>query len=123
MYNKEKAKAKREKKRMRKGRLAEIISSIEQKRNLPVGSTIKESLVRKRITRGKSFITTKKGLQSPLLAMENLLVRTIIQMARVRQCLTPSQGVALVNSMIEGTQIKTKLMNWKKKYSQGSNLR
>ena len=43
-------------------------------------------------------------------------------MARVWKCLTPSQGVALVNSMIEGTKIQTKLMKFKKKYSQGSNL-
>ena len=41
-------------------------------------------------------------------------------MARMRQILSPSQGVDLINSLIEGTQVQKDLVAWKEKNSFGS---
>ena len=52
---------------------------------------------------------------SPLADIEPLIVGIILQMARIRQCLTPSKGLALINSIIEGTSVQEKLKKWKEK--------
>jgi len=36
-------------------------------------------------------------------------------MARIRQCLNPSKGLQLVNSLIKGTKIQEELVEWKKR--------
>ena len=51
---------------------------------------------------------------SPLLRIEPIIVSIIVQMARMRQCLTPSKGLLLVNSLISGTKIQQDLMEWKR---------
>ena len=38
-------------------------------------------------------------------------------MSRIRECLTPSVAIELVNSLIEGQPIQKHLIEWKKKYS------
>jgi len=53
------------------------------------------------------------GVKLPLLELEPMIVSIIIQMARIRQCLTPSRGIRLVNSLIAGTHHQNEIMNWK----------
>ena len=59
---------------------------------------------------------TGAGIKSPLLALEPTIVSIIIQMARIRQCLTPSRGIRLVNALIDGTQHQKEFTDWKAKH-------
>ena len=49
----------------------------------------------------------------PLIKIEPQVIKVITQVARLRLCLTPSQAVQLINSMIEGTDAQKKLIEWK----------
>ena len=60
---------------------------------------------------------TTGGLYSPLLPMEQAVVDIVIQMARIRVCLRPSDGIRLVNSMLKESNLQDKLIEWKNKYS------
>ena len=44
----------------------------------------------------------------------------IIQMARIRQSLSPSKGLKLVNDMIEGTELQEDLVKWKEIHTSNS---
>jgi hypothetical protein len=50
-----------------------------------------------------------------MLEVEPYLVNLIIKLAEMRQPMTTSQGLPLVNSLINGTSIKKKVIEWKKK--------
>ena len=89
-------------KRMKRGRLAEIISEVKRKNNLDKDVVILESTIRKRLTRGTTFSDGVGGHTSPLSKLEPTFVATILQMARIRQSLTPVQALELINGMIKG---------------------
>ena len=68
----------------------------------------------------KVFITQDNGGHvSPLQPIKSKIVAVIVQMAQIRQCLAPSQGVQLLNSMIDGTNVQKELIQFKNKYSHG----
>ena len=64
--------------------------------------------------------TLHSGLTFPLISFEPQIVAILVQMAQIRQCLTPSEAVQLINSLIRGTQLQQGLIKWKVKYSHGS---
>ena len=71
-------------------------------------------------TKREKIMCDHRGHTSPLLSIEKAAVATIIQMCRIRQSLSASQGVALVNSLIEGGEEQKKLVEWKIKNSHTS---
>ena len=56
-----------------------------------------------------------------MVRIEPIVVEIILQMARLRQCLCPSKGLQLVNSLIKGTDIQKELIEWKKKNTLNTN--
>ena len=105
--------------RLGDGLLQEIINDVSKKRNLPSSYVIKADSIQKRIKRGN--VSAKScGLTSPLVALETIVVTIVIQMARIRQCLTPSCGVVLVNSLISGNKLEEDLIKWKKENIRGT---
>ena len=107
---------------MEKGKLKRIINKHKIKRKLeevdvPLGT------IRRRVLRNKLVVMTPHhgGHTSPLASIDDVIVNIILMMARVRQCLNPSKGLALVNSLIENKPIQQDLINWKRKYSHGAN--
>ena len=58
----------------------------------------------------------KRGLQSPMLEVEPYLVELIIKLADMRAPITTSQDLQLANSLIKGTSVEEKVIEWKKKY-------
>ena len=111
----------KKKKRKRKTRVAKgafdlIVKDIKQRRNLPDTFQMSYHTARQRVMRNKIFCV-HKGHTSPLISIEKAAVMTIIQMCRIRQSLSPSQGVALVNAMIEGGEEQQNLIEWKKRNS------
>ena len=113
-FDKEKQKCVRAKKRMKKGFLQSLINTIVLRNNLPADS-IKSDMVRQRIKNDRKFTTVAQGHSPPLAAIEPKIVNTVIQLARIRQSITPTQGQRLVNSIIEGTPAQNNLVAWKKK--------
>ena len=87
---KDEKQALRKGKRMKRGRLEQIVTKICRKRNIPhlPEETIKT--IRQREWRKRTFITSVGGLVSPLLAVEPKVVSIILQMCRICQCLTPT---------------------------------
>ena len=97
---------------MKKGELASIIASVKRKRSLPDDVRILPDTIRRRVRRKSTFVT-HRGPASPLAAIELTVVKIIIQMARIRQSLTQAKGLALVNSLINGTDLQKELIKWK----------
>ena len=85
---------------MKKGCLAELIAEIKQKNNIPDEVKIPENTIHQGLKRGPVSNSGTKGYDSSLLLIKPTLIATIIQMARMRQCITPAQGISLVNSLI-----------------------
>ena len=99
--------------RLPKGTLKKTIDNIINRRNLPLAAavTITPESIKSRIKRGKTVITrTTGGLYSPLLPMEQAVVDIVIQMARIRVCLHPSDGIRLVRSMLNQSDLQAKLI-------------
>ena len=83
-------KSQRNGKHMRKGQLEEIITKIKQKNN--IDAEILPSAIRQRVERNSLQNHQVAGGQiSPLLRMELVMVQIIMQIIRIRQCLTPSK--------------------------------
>ena len=104
---------------MAKGALASIVQDVQETRNLPPDFDMPLATIRTRIYRNKLF-AFHRGHTSPLLDMEPMFVSTIKQMCQIRQCLTPPQGIELVNSMISGTAAQEKLVEFKQRNSHTS---
>ena len=101
------------------GTLRKLITDIFRKRNLPDDCVIKSDTIRRRISRRRPFVT-QVGTVSPLASIEDAVVDIIIQMARIRQSLSPSKGLKLVNDMIEGTELQEDLVKWKEIHTSNS---
>ena len=111
--------SKKKSKNVKRGALKQLINDVKRKRDIndveiPMGT------IRQRVLRKKTHSHHHAGHVSPLLAIEDTVVQLIIQMARIRECLTPSKGLSLVNSLIKGCPIQKELIEWKKKYSSNS---
>ena len=102
---------------LKKGQLEEIIKRHKKKRKLEEVD-IPSSTIRQRVLRNKTVVLNhhRGGHSSPLESLDDTIVDIVLMMARICQCLTPSSGLALVNSMIDGQPIQQDLIAWKKKY-------
>ena len=109
----------RRNKKVKRGALAEIIYCVKKKRGID-DAIIPSSTIRQRVFRKSTEIFHHSGHVSPLLEIEDTIVELVIQMARIRECLTPLLGVSLVNSLIKDCPIQRKLIEWKRKYSNNS---
>ena len=93
--------------------LSTIIDDVKAQRG--IDDMILPCAIRKRVERNSLVSRHLAGGQvSPLLRIEPIIVSIIVQMARMRQCLTPSKGLLLVNSLISGTKIQQDLVEWKR---------
>ena len=79
---------------------------------------MKKDSIRKIIKRG-NIATYSRGNKSPLESIKTIIVTILIQMARIRQCLTPSCRISLVNSLISDSELSKDLVVWKKKHIKG----
>ena len=109
-------------KRLPPGKLLSIISEVKKRNCLPVDTIILESGIRSRVKKQRLLVLqSHPGTQSPMVEYEMEFVNVITQMARMRECLSPSEAISLINSMIEGTQAQDRLIEFKKKHTFGVN--
>ena len=112
MYNDMKKEAIQKGSRIKYGALRDLIKSVKSARHIK--ADISSSAIRRRVHRNRLVNHHIAGGQvSPLLKIEPLIVEIILQMARIRQCLCPSKGLQLVNSIIKGTKMQEELIKWK----------
>lgn len=79
-------------------------------------ASIKSDTIRRRLSRYRPLVT-QLGKMYPLEAIELTIITIIVQMARIFQSLTPSQGLRLVNDMISGTNVQENLVKWKDRHT------
>mmetsp|Transcript_31321 Transcript_31321/g.37267 ORF Transcript_31321/g.37267 Transcript_31321/m.37267 type:complete len:250 (-) Transcript_31321:858-1607(-) len=106
LYADEKKRANNKKKRMRKGRLAEIISKVKRQGGLPDKVKLSPKVIQKRVDRGGLIVMNEKGSGqvSPLLEIEPQFVQVVIPMARIGDPLAPTKDLELIHDMIAGTK-------------------
>ena len=103
---------KQKKNRVERGTLVAIINDVKKARK--VEDNISPEAIRKRVQRNSLENHHLAGGQvSPLQKIEPIIVSIIVQMARMRQSLTPSKGLLLINSLIKGSKIQDELIRWK----------
>ena len=113
--------AKKKLKRVPKGELKKIIAEVAMKNNVNANN-VSLLAIKRRVDRQslECHHLAGGGQVSPLAEIEPIVVGIILQMARIRQCLNPSKGLALVNSIIEGTKVQDNLKKWKQKNTPNS---
>lgn len=77
--------------------------------------TISKSLVRQRIQKNRLVCNKHSGTLTPIAPVEKYLVAIIQSMSRLRQPLNVSQGLALANSLVQGTEWEQIILDFKKK--------
>ena len=82
------------------------------KNNLPE-IEINGAMICHRLKCNKAFTLISSGNLSPLLSIEPTIVSTIIQLSRILQSINLSQGLLLVNIIIDGTPAQADLVEWK----------
>ena len=120
-FAKEKRKAKSEGRRLKRGRLDEIIELTRKKLKLPNDFSVSRHLIRWRTNNASDLVVKSgkgSGQKSPLLEVEDQFVSIVIQMARIGDPLTPMKALALFNDLIAGTSVQEKLKNFKLKHTQ-----
>ena len=55
------------------------------------------------------------GLNSPLLPIEQEIVDLLLCMSKIKRALTASDGLRLINELIDGTEVQKRLIEWKTK--------
>jgi hypothetical protein len=96
-------------KRVPKGFLSKLIK--EQKRIHGVEEHIPADTIRTRADRN-SLSADHNGVKSPLEDVEEYLVETCIQMAKIRQPLNCNEALQLMNSYIDGTDAQLRLIEF-----------
>ena len=104
-------------KRLPSGRLEEIIGDVTSKHGLD-SSDICHSIIRRRETRSNNVIVTRMqcGHISSMVKVEDKVVGLIIQMACIRDPLTPSSCLQLATGFNSGTQVGKSVINFREKY-------
>lgn len=74
-------------------------------------------MIRQRQKRNVVVLNPHAGHSSLLYSAEPDFITTLVQMAKIRQSLTPIQSVNLINTIIKGTQVQRNLVEFKKKNS------
>ena len=61
------------------------------------------------------MVAPHRGAQSPLKPIEEYIIAMLNQIAKMRQPLCVSEGLALANALIEGTEWEQRLLDFKTK--------
>ncbi len=94
--------------------LAKLIREKKRANGVPDSYYIAEKTIINRIKK-RRLDPSHPGVSSPLAAAKEVLVQICIMMGNVRQPLTPTEGVQLMNSLIKDRDLQTDLVEFKKK--------
>jgi hypothetical protein len=93
------------------------VKKVEEKFSLKEGSLNKQTL----LTRAKrgNLSASGRGLNSPMLALEAHFLDMILELAAMRQPVTVTDAISLINSMISTSNLWNEIVEWKKKHLPG----
>jgi phage terminase small subunit len=100
------------KERVSRGYLHKLIREKKTAHGIPNSYYISEKTIKNRIKR-RRIDPPHPGVTSPLAAAEETLVQLCIMMGNVRQPLTPTEGLQVMNSLIKGQGLQLKLIEFK----------
>ena len=104
---------------MKRVHLDEIITEVKKRNNLLEEVMINKTLIRSRIKKNIFVRNGHSGPSSPLASIDPHIVEMLIFLSEMRESITPSNCINLINSMIIGTEAQKALIAWKKKNSHG----
>jgi hypothetical protein len=96
-----------EKMRMKKNELENLINIKKEEHGL-TDAEVNKKAIQMRTYRKRLMVARHPGPTSPMKPVEEYIVSILNQMANMRQALCVSEGLALANALIEGTE-------WEKK--------
>ena len=100
--------------RSKKNALDNLIEKKKEEHGLP-DLTVEKGCIQQRLKRNKLICTTHTGTASPMAPIEEHIVALMVQMAKMRQPLNVSEGLALANSLVEGTKWEDDLISFKER--------
>ena len=89
----------------------EIVAEFRCKYDLPNEFNVPYRTVQTRVYRNR---LEGNGRQSPLHRIEDNVISLIITMSKLKRSLKSSEGLKLINDLINNTQIQQDLINWKR---------
>ncbi len=92
-----------------------IIYEAEERWGLEEGAICKATVLT-RLKSKRKPTTAGKGNVSPLIALEAHFLDIILQLAVMRQPLTPSGAIQLINSLVETSYFQREIIEWKAKH-------
>jgi hypothetical protein len=101
--------------RIPKGTYDDNIKKAEEKFSLKEGTINKQTMLT-RLKRG-NLSATGRGLDSPMIALEAHFLDLILELAAMRQPVTATDAINLINSMITTSNLSEDIIEWKKKTS------
>jgi hypothetical protein len=104
--------------RIPKGVYEKIVKKAESKFSLEEGSLNKQTLLT-RVKRGK-LSAAGRGCVSPMVALEAHFLDLILELASMGQPVTPTDALALINSMIATSNLSDEIIAWKRKRLPGA---
>ncbi len=107
-YTDVREKAKLTNKRAERGKLTKIVADAKQKYGI-IDADINIYTVQTRAKRNKLNPDDSQGTPSPMLLIEPCIIDLITQISRMRAPINVATGLQLANSLIVGTQFKSKL--------------
>jgi len=102
------------------GALSDIIES--KKEEYEIKQEILESTIRSQVRKGRQHAPASCGVVSPLAGAQEALVAICIQMGKICQPLNVSEGVALMNDIIPGTQFEEDLRRFQEEHQLGDKM-
>jgi hypothetical protein len=100
--------------RVTPGYLTNLIRDTKTAKGIPKDYYISEKTIKARIIR-KKLHPPHPGTSSPLEGAEEAVVQILIQMGNIRQPLTATEGLQLMNGLIKNQDLQRKLIDFKLK--------
>lgn len=101
-------------KRVPRNAYTKILSDTSERYDLP--DVLDYKSVESRLRPGRKVLVANPGPVSPMVSVEAHVVDWILQLASMRQPVTPKMALQLINSMVEGKEVQEKVREWKKKH-------
>jgi hypothetical protein len=98
--------------RVPKGAYNKIIREAEEKFELEDGS-ISKLTVLTRLRNNRKTVGAGRGHVSPLIGLEAHFVDVILQLSSMRQPLTASGALSIINSLVETSNMQREIIEWK----------
>ena len=103
--------------RLPNGTMQLIIAAAKLKYTLADNVVFKPETMRSRHKRGSLNPELEQGTPSPMALIEPCFSAVILKLSQMQEPITPTTGLLLVNSMIEGTSVAKDLKCWKLKHN------